>query len=188
MIKLGVLISGRGSNLKAIIDAIERKELSAEIGVVISNKADAFGLTHAANAGISTVVISHKNFPTREEFDAEVDKELHAKKVELVCLAGFMRIISPWLINQWEGKIINIHPSLLPDFKGVDAQKQALEAGAREAGCTVHFVTEEMDAGPIILQAKVPVLDGDSIESLSARILEQEHKIYPEAIRLVSKK
>ncbi len=186
MLKLAVLISGRGSNLKAIIDSIENGTLNAEIKIVISNKTDARGLEHAIEAGIKTAVIEHKKFPTRESFEMEMDKLIAAKDVDLICLAGFMRIISPWFIGKWRGRIINIHPSLLPAFKGVNAQKQALEAGVKEAGCTVHFVTEEMDSGEIILQAKVPVLEGDTEETLSARILEQEHKIYPAAIARLS--
>lgn len=185
MLKLAVLISGRGSNLKAIIDSIRNGALKAEIKIVISNKSDAGGLQHAREAGIETAVIKHKDFPTREAFEMEMDKLIADRKVDLICLAGFMRIISPWFIGKWKGRIINIHPSLLPAFKGVNAQKQALDAGVKEAGCTVHFVTEEMDSGEIILQAKVPVLEGDTEETLSARILEQEHKIYPDAIAMI---
>ncbi len=184
-INVGVLVSGRGSNLQALIDAA-RDDFPAKISVVISNKADAYALERAKNAGIKTAVINHRDYESREAFDKEIDRILKDNNVDLVCLAGFMRILTPSLVNEWAGRMINIHPSLLPSFKGLDAQKQALEYGCKVAGCTVHFVTTEMDEGSIILQATVPVLDGDSEADLSARILEQEHKIYPIAVRYIA--
>lgn len=182
---LGVLISGRGSNLQAIIDAIAEGRLDAQIGLVISNRADAQGLERAQRAGIETLVVSHRAFPDRESFDQAVVDALKARGVTLVCLAGFMRLLSPRFIDAFPNAIVNVHPSLLPSFPGVDAQRQALEHGVKIAGCTVHLVTPALDAGPIVLQASVPVLDDDTVESLSARILTEEHRIYPEAISCV---
>ena len=183
-LSLGVLISGSGTNLQAIIDAIEHGELKVVIQTVISNRADAYGLTRARNHGLPTVVIPHQNFPSRETFEAEVIRELHAHGVELVVLAGFMRLLSPFFIRAFPQRIMNIHPALLPAFPGTHAQRQALERGVRIAGATVHFVDEEVDHGPIIVQAAVPVYPDDTEESLSARILAQEHRIYPQAIQL----
>lgn len=182
---LGVLISGRGSNLQAIIDAIEEGRLDARIGVVISNRACAPGLERARRAGIPAVVIEHRAFPTREQFDAAVVAELAAHDVGLVCLAGFMRLLSRVMIDAFPMRILNIHPALLPAFKGVDAQRQAWEHGVKITGVTVHFVTPDLDDGPIVMQAPVHVDDGDTPESLAARILEVEHRIYPEAIAYV---
>jgi phosphoribosylglycinamide formyltransferase-1 len=182
---VGVLISGRGSNLQAVIDAIAAGRLRARVAVVISNKADAPGLQRAAAAGIETVVMPHRDAPSREAYDAMLVAALKARGVTLVCLAGFMRLLGPRFCDAFPEAILNVHPSLLPAFPGVDAQRQALEAGATVSGATVHFVTPELDAGPIILQAAVPVHAGDTAESLSARILEQEHRILPEAIQLV---
>ncbi len=153
------------------------------MSVVISNRADAPGLSFAADAGIPARVILHKDYPTREQFEDALSSELKKNNVQLICLAGFMRILTDRLINEWQGRIINIHPSLLPDFKGLNAQQQALEAGVMEAGCTVHFVTSEMDSGEIILQRRVPVIPGDTVESLSKRILEVEHIAYVDAIK-----
>ena len=182
---LGVLISGRGSNLQAIIDAIAAGRLDARIRVVISNRADARGLVRARDAGIETLVISHRAFASREMFDGAVVAELAAREVALVCLAGFMRLLSPAFISAYPNRILNIHPALLPAFPGLDAQHQAWEHGVKITGATVHIVTADLDAGPIVLQKAVPVFDDDSAETLAARILEEEHRIYPEAIGIV---
>ena len=185
-LKLGVLISGRGSNLQALIDAAADPSYPAEIALVISNKPDAAGLQRAEAAGIATQVIPHKNFPDRESFDAALDAALQAAGVGLVCLAGFMRLLTAGFSRSWHDRLINIHPSLLPAFKGLDSHAQALKAGVRLSGCTVHFVRPEMDAGPIIVQAAVPVLDGDDESALAARILAAEHRCYPLAVRLIA--
>jgi phosphoribosylglycinamide formyltransferase-1 len=182
---LGVLISGRGSNLKAIIDAIAGGRLDATIAVVISNRADAPGLEHARRAGIETLVLSHRAFATREDFDRAMVNELKARGVALVCLAGFMRLLSAEFVTAFAGRILNIHPSLLPKYPGLHPQQQALDDGATVSGATVHVVNAELDAGPVVLQREVPVLPGDTAESLAARILEVEHHLYPDAIRLV---
>ena len=183
--RLGILLSGRGSNLQAVIDAITVGRLEAKISVVISNAADAMGLMLAREAGIETVTLNHKAFPSREEFDLAMVDELERRDVGLVCLAGFMRIVSTAFISAFPNAILNIHPSLLPSFVGVDAQQQALDYGVKVSGATVHIVTPELDNGPIIRQAVVPVRDDDTAESLSARILVEEHRIYPEAIQAV---
>lgn len=183
--RLGVLISGRGSNLQAIIDAIAERRLDAEIAVVVSNRQDAPGLEHARRAGIETVALSHGGYDTREAFDAAVAGELERRRVGLVCLAGFMRLLSGSFVAAFPNAILNIHPSLLPSFVGLDAQRQAWEHGVRVSGATVHIVTPELDAGPIVRQAVVPVLPMDTPESLAARILVEEHRIYPEAIQVV---
>lgn len=185
MAKIGVLISGRGSNLQALIDAIAERRLSAEIAVVISNRPDAGGLARAQAAGIETLVIEHRGFPTRDDFDGALAQELHTRGVSLVCLAGFMRLIGPRLLEAYPQAILNIHPSLLPAFPGTDAQRQALEHGVKVTGATVHLVTPELDGGPIVVQASVPVRDDDTVETLSARILIEEHRIYPEAVRAI---
>jgi phosphoribosylglycinamide formyltransferase-1 len=182
---LGVLISGRGSNLQAVIDAIADGRLDARIGIVISNNADAGGLDRARAAGIETLTLSHRAFPSREAYDRALVTELQACGVRFVCLAGFMRLLGPTFIDAFPQAIVNIHPSLLPAFPGVDAQRQALEHGVKISGATVHLVTPELDAGPIILQAAVPVQDDDTAETLALRILEQEHRLYPEALRLL---
>ncbi|HEV8713563.1 MAG TPA: phosphoribosylglycinamide formyltransferase [Candidatus Binatia bacterium] len=181
---IGVLISGSGTNLQAIIDAIEQGKLTAVIRVVISNRLDAYGLTRARHHGLPTVVIPHKDFSSREAFEAELIKTLQDYQVELVVLAGFMRLLSPFFIRAFPQRIMNIHPALLPAFPGTYAQRQALERGVRISGATVHFVDEETDHGPIIVQAAVPVYPDDTEESLGARILTQEHHIYPQAIQL----
>lgn len=181
---LGVLISGSGSNLQAIIDAIARQELSAQIHVVISNSVDAYGLTRAQQHGILTVVIDHKGFSSREAFESALIQSLQAHQVELVILAGFMRVLTPFFVRAFPQRIMNIHPALLPAFPGTHAQRQALQYGVRIAGATVHFVDEETDHGPIITQAAVPVYPNDTEETLSARILAQEHRLYPHAIQL----
>jgi phosphoribosylglycinamide formyltransferase-1 len=181
---IGVLISGGGTNLQAIIDAIERQELTATIKIVISNRADASGLERARKHGIPTTVIPHKDFSSREAFEASLTHALQTSGVQLVVLAGFMRLLSPFFIRSFPQRIMNIHPALLPSFPGTHAQRQALERGVRIAGATVHFVDEETDHGPIIIQAAVPVYPNDTEESLSMRILAQEHRIYPYAIQL----
>ena len=182
---LGVLISGRGSNLKAIIDAIEQKRLDASIAIVISNRADAAGLDHARQAGIETLVISHKGFATREDYDRALIKALNERQVALVCLAGFMRVLSPVFIQAFPNRILNIHPSLLPKYPGLHPQQQALDDGAAVSGATVHIVNTELDAGPIVLQQTVPVQTGDTADTLAARILTVEHQLYPRAIQHV---
>ncbi len=185
-VSLGVLISGGGTNLQAIIDAIEKKHLDAAIHLVISNREDAYGLVRARNHGIETEVVDHRQFPTREAFDQALIDLLRARKVELVILAGFMRLLSPVFIRGFSNRIMNIHPALLPAFPGLHVQRKALEYGARFSGCTVHFVNEECDQGPIIIQAVVPIFPDDTEESLSARILKEERNIYPRAIQLYS--
>ena len=182
---LGVLISGRGSNLQAIIDAIAAGTLDARIAVVISNRPDAAGLERARRVGIETLVLSHRDYPSREEYDRVLAEHLRARDVGLVCLAGFMRLLSPVFIRAFPNAILNIHPSLLPAFPGLDAQHQAWAHGVKIAGATVHLVDCDLDAGPIVLQRAVPVLEDDTPDTLSARILEEEHTLYPEAIRLV---
>ena len=181
-----ILISGRGSNMRSLIAAAADPAFPAEIVLVISNIGSAEGLKHAANAGIATKVIPHKPFPSREAFDAEIDAALHEAGVEIVCLAGFMRILSDWFARRWEGRLLNIHPSLLPSFKGVHVHEQVLQAGVRVSGCTVHFVVPELDAGPIVAQATVPVEPGDTPDTLAARVLQVEHKLYPEALKLLA--
>lgn len=182
-VKLGVLISGEGTNLQAIIDAVERGKLKAEIRVVISNKAEARGLERARRHGIATEVISHRGKP-REQFDGELLTALRAHEVELVVCAGFMRLLSPVMVQAFPYRIMNIHPALCPAFPGVDAQKAATDYGVRFTGCTVFFVTEGVDDGPIIVQAVVPVNPEDEVAAITQRIHVQEHRIYPEAIRL----
>ena len=184
-VKIGVLVSGRGSNLQAIIDNIEKGALSAELAVVISDQADAYALERARKHNVPAVHVSAKGYRgKRDDYDALLVKELQKRNVELVCLAGFMRIITPTLIKAFPNRILNIHPALLPSFPGLHVQKAAIEHGTKFSGCTVHFVDEGMDTGPIIIQAVVPVLDNDTEDSLSERILKQEHKIYSRAIQL----
>ena len=184
--KLGVLISGRGSNLQALIDACADADYPAEIVLVISNKADAQGLKRAQAAGIATLTISHRDHDARDEFDAAIGTALGEAGAELVCLAGFMRILGEAVVERWRDRLINIHPSLLPAFKGLNTQARAVDAGVRISGCTVHYVRPAMDDGPIIVQAAVPVLAGDDEETLAARILVAEHKAYPLAVRLIA--
>jgi phosphoribosylglycinamide formyltransferase-1 len=184
-VKLGVLVSGRGSNLQAIIDNIEKGLLPAEVAIVISDQPDAYSLERARKHNIPAIHISAKGFRgKRDEYDALLVTELRKNKVELVCLAGFMRIITPTLIKAFPNRILNIHPALLPAFPGLHVQKAALDHGVKFSGCTVHFVDEGMDTGPIIIQAVVPILDNDTVDSLSERILKQEHNIYSRAINL----
>ena len=183
--RIGVLISGRGSNLQALIDAIAAGTLKAHIAVVISNKADAAGLERAQAAGIDTMILDHRGFASRDEYDTAIAQELSARGVSLVCLAGFMRLVGPRLLEAFPNAILNIHPSLLPAFPGVNAQRQALDHGVKITGATVHLVTGELDGGPIVVQAPVPVRDDDSVDILSARILIEEHRLYPEAVRVI---
>jgi len=182
-LKLAVLISGRGSNLQALIDACALPDFPAAIGLVVSNEPGAAGLDRARKASLDTAVISHRAFASRAAFEQELHTRLSACGPDLICLAGFMRILGADFVRRWEGRIINIHPSLLPALKGLDTHARALEAGLQEHGCTVHYVTAELDDGPVIVQAKVPVLPEDTAESLAARVLAEEHRIYPEAIR-----
>jgi phosphoribosylglycinamide formyltransferase-1 len=183
-VPIGVLISGSGTNLQAIIDAIEAKRLDAEIKLVLSNRSEALGLSRARSHGIPTEVLDHRKFPSRESYDQAIVDLLRARGVELVALAGFMRLLSPVLVKSYSNRIMNIHPALLPSFPGLQVQKKAVEHGVRFSGCTVHFVNEECDEGPIIIQAVVPVFSEDTAETLAARILKQEHRIYPRAIQL----
>ena len=187
-VRTAVLLSGRGSNLRSLIAACAAKDFPAEIVLVISNVESAGGLAIARDANIATKAIAHKPFASREAFDAAIDAALREANVELVCEAGFMRIHSAWFAKQWEGRILNIHPSLLPKFPGVKVHEQVLAAGETESGATVHFLTAELDSGPIVAQAKVPVLAGDTPETLAARVLEIEHTLYPEALRLVAER
>ncbi len=182
-LKVGILISGRGSNMAALIEACRAPDYPAEIACVVSNVADAAGLDIARTAGIATAAIPHKGFADRESFDRAVSAELERHDVGLVALAGFLRIQSPWFPSRWKDRIVNIHPSLLPSFKGLHVQQQAVDAGVRLSGCTVHFVVPELDSGPIIAQAAVPVLAGDTAQTLSRRILRQEHRLYPKVVR-----
>jgi phosphoribosylglycinamide formyltransferase 1 len=183
--RLGVLISGRGSNLQALIRAIQDRRLDARIAIVISNRAQAVGLERAREAGIETLILDHRQFPSRDAYDRRLAEELKARAVTLVCLAGFMRLIGAGLLDAFPDAILNIHPSLLPAFPGVDAQRQAFEYGVKVSGVSVHLVTKELDGGPIVLQAAVVVQDDDTVETLSARILAEEHRLYPEAVRMV---
>ncbi len=185
MKKLGVLISGSGTNLQAIIDNIETGFIPAEISVVISNNPDAYGLKRAQKKNILTEVINHRDFSSREEFEKKLIEILNDFNVDYVILAGFMRVLTKYFINNFKNRILNIHPALLPSFPGVDAQKQAFDYGVKFSGCTVHFVTEEVDVGPIIIQAVVPVLQEDTAEKLQKRILEKEHIIFPLAIKML---
>ncbi len=184
--KVAVLISGGGTNLQALIDACQDSGYPAEIAAVISNKAGVKGLERAEKAGIPTTVISHKDYDGREAFDTALDAAIKDSGAELVCLAGFLRILTDGFVNSWAGKMINIHPSLLPSFKGLDVQQAAIDAGVKFSGCTVHYVVPEMDAGPIIAQAVVPISPDDDASTLAARILVQEHKIYPLALKLIA--
>ena len=185
-VPIGVLLSGGGTNLQAIIDAIEQDRLDAEIRTVVSNRANAYGLTRAGNHNISTTVIDHRGHASREAYDQVLVEHLEGQGVELVVLAGFMRLLSPFFVQSFPDRIMNIHPALSPSFAGLHGQRQAVEYGVRFAGCTVHFVTEGCDEGPVIIQAVVPVLPDDTEETLAQRILVQEHRIYPHAIQLYS--
>ncbi|HEX3505093.1 MAG TPA: phosphoribosylglycinamide formyltransferase [Xanthobacteraceae bacterium] len=185
--RVAVLISGRGSNMTALIEAAQAKDYPAEIVLVVSNRPEAAGLARAREAAIATAVVDHRPFGAdREAFERALDDELRKRGIEIVCLAGFMRLLTSWFIGRWRGRILNIHPALLPEFKGLDTHRRALEAGVKRHGATVHFVVEETDAGPVISQQSVPVLQGDTEATLAARVLEIEHRIYPEALRLVA--
>ncbi len=185
-LKIGVLASGSGSNLQAIIDEARAGTLPAEVVLVISDKPDAYALTRAEEAGIITAVVEPKDFATREEYDAKIVKLLQLSGADTVALAGYLRIVTPTLLDAFPGRVLNIHPALLPAFPGLHAQRQAWEHGVKVSGCTVHFVDAGLDSGPIILQAPVPVLEDDEADTLAARILEQEHIIYPLALRLLA--
>jgi phosphoribosylglycinamide formyltransferase-1 len=186
-VRTGILISGRGTNMSALIEAAKAQDFPAEIALVISNSADAGGLARAAEAGIQTRKVSHREYATREGFEAEIDHVLREADVELVCLAGFMRVLTAGFIAKWQGRLLNIHPSLLPAFRGLHTHEQAIAAGAQIHGCTVHHVVPELDAGPIIAQASVLVLPDDTPDSLAARVLAEEVKLYPLALAKVAK-
>lgn len=183
-LRVGVLISGRGSNLQALLDACADPDFPAHIVCVVSNHADAYGLERATEAGVPTAVVSHRDYPDRKAFDAAINESLREFDVEFLCLAGFMRILDGQFVARWRDRLINIHPSLLPSFPGLDTHQRALDMGVKVAGCTVHFVRADVDTGPIIAQAAVPVLQDDDAGSLAARVLEKEHEIYPRALRL----
>jgi phosphoribosylglycinamide formyltransferase-1 len=184
--RVGILISGRGSNMSALVESSRVADYPAEIVIVISNEPDAGGLTFAASRGIPTAVVNHRNYSSRETFGEAIEAELLTAGVEIVCLAGFMRLLATPLVERWRGRMLNIHPSLLPAYKGLNTHARALADGVKTHGCTVHFVAPELDSGPIIVQAEVPVLPGDDEKSLAARVLKEEHRIYPEALRLVA--
>ncbi|QCI68078.1 phosphoribosylglycinamide formyltransferase [Phreatobacter stygius] len=185
--RVAILISGRGSNMAALIEAAKATDYPAEIALVLSNVPGAGGLDLAAANGIATATVDHKSFGRdREAFERAVQAELESHAIDIVCLAGFLRILTPWLVGQWQGRMINIHPALLPAYKGLDTHARALADGVTRHGATVHFVVPEMDAGPIILQGEVPVLPGDTAEALGKRVLAVEHRIYPEALRMIA--
>jgi len=183
--RVAVLISGRGSNLASLVEAARDPAYPAVIALVVSNRPDAAGLQRAREAGIEALAIDHSAFATREGFERDLDAALSAHAVDLVCLAGFMRVLTPWFVERWAGRMLNIHPSLLPLFRGTHTHERALAAGVLVHGCTVHFVVPELDAGPIVAQAAVPVVPGDTAERLAARVLAQEHRLYPRAVRMV---
>jgi phosphoribosylglycinamide formyltransferase-1 len=185
--RVAVLISGRGSNMMALIEAAKARDYPAEIALVVSNRPDAQGLARAHEQGVVTAIVDHTAFgDDRESFERALDGELQAHRIDLVCLAGFVRLLTPWLVARWSGRMLNIHPALLPQFKGLDTHRRALEAGVKRHGATVHFVGVEMDSGPIIAQDSVAVMPGDNEETLARRVLEVEHRIYPQALRLVA--
>jgi phosphoribosylglycinamide formyltransferase-1 len=185
--RVAILISGRGSNMTALIEAAEAKDYPAEIVLVISNRPDATGLARARAAGVATAVVDHTRFgDEREAFEHALDGELRKNRIDLVCLAGFMRLLTPWFVTRWSGRMLNIHPSLLPQFKGLHTHRRALEVGMKRHGATVHFVVPEMDSGPIVAQDSVAVREGDTEETLAARVLELEHQLYPRALRAVA--
>lgn len=184
--RIAILISGRGSNMMSLVEAARAPGFPAEVVAVISNRPGAAGLAWAAERGPATRVIDHKAYPGREAFEAALEAALAEHRPDMLCLAGFMRVLTAGFVGRWQGRIINIHPSLLPSYKGLHTHERALADGVRIAGCTVHFVVPEMDAGPIIAQAAVPVIDGDTAEALAARVLAAEHKLYPHALRLVA--
>ncbi len=185
--RVAVLISGRGSNMTALIEAAKADDYPAEIALVVSNNPDAAGLARAAAEGIATAVVDHRPFgPDREAFERALDAELQRHRIEIVCLAGFLRLLTPWFVTRWNGRMLNIHPALLPQFKGLHTHRRALEAGVERHGATVHFVVPEMDAGPVVAQDWIAVRKGDTEETLAQRVLEVEHRIYPQALRALA--
>lgn len=185
--RVAVLVSGRGSNMSALIEAAKAPDYPARIALVLSNRPEAGALEKARAEGIAAETVDHKAFPDRESFERALQERLEAHEIEIVCLAGFMRILTPGFVEAWRGRMLNVHPSLLPAFRGTDTHRRALEAGVSEHGCTVHLVTPELDAGPTILQARIPVLPGDDEASLAARVLVEEHAIYPRALAMVAR-
>jgi phosphoribosylglycinamide formyltransferase-1 len=183
--RVAILISGRGSNMGSLIEAARSADFPAEIALVLSNRPDAAGLDRAREAGIAALAVDHKAYPSRESFEEALDAALGEHRIEFICLAGFMRVLTDWFVERWAGRMINVHPSLLPLFRGTHTHRRALEEGVLVHGCTVHFVVPELDAGPIIAQAAVPVVPGDTEESLAARVLVQEHVLYPQALGLI---
>jgi phosphoribosylglycinamide formyltransferase-1 len=184
--RVAILISGRGSNMRALVEAARAENFPAEIALVLSNVAAAEGLTYAQGEGIATAVVDHRAFATRERFERDMQATLAGRQIELVCLAGFMRLLTPWFVEQWRDRMLNIHPALLPSYRGLHTHERALADGVKIHGATVHFVAPEMDAGPIVAQAAAPVLDSDTPETLGARVLQLEHRIYPLALKLVA--
>jgi phosphoribosylglycinamide formyltransferase 1 len=185
--RVAVLISGRGSNMAALIEAAKTDDYPAEVALVVSNRADAAGLGHARGHGVATALIDHREFgEDREAFERALDEILRANRIEIVCLAGFMRVLTPWFVARWSGRLLNIHPSLLPDFKGLDTHRRAIAAGAKHHGATVHFVVAEIDAGPVIAQEAIDVRNDDTEAALAKRVLEVEHRLYPRALREVA--
>jgi phosphoribosylglycinamide formyltransferase 1 len=184
--RIGILISGRGSNMVALIEAAYAKDYPAEIVLAVSNRPDAKGIEFAKSKGIATAIVDHKKFASREAFEAALQHELTAAKIEILCLAGFMRVLTNGFVKSWQGRMLNVHPSLLPAFKGTHTHKRALEAGVKTHGATVHFVVPELDSGPVVMQAEVPVLPGDNEEKLATRVIQAEHRIYPVALRLLA--
>ena len=185
--RVAVLISGGGSNMRALVEAARAADYPAEIALVMSNRPGAGSLAYARDAGIPTKIIDHKIHAHREDFERSMHAMLELHHIEIVCLAGFMRLLSPWFVGQWQGRMLNIHPALLPAYKGLNTHARALADGAKTHGCTVHFVVSEMDAGPVILQASVPVLAGDTAQTLAARVLAEEHRIYPQALAQIAR-
>ena len=185
--RTAVLISGRGSNMRALVAAARAADYPAEIALVLSNRPDAAGLAWARDAGVAVAAVDHKIYAGREEFERSMQAMLEIHRIDLVCMAGFMRLVTPWFIGQWDGRMINVHPALLPAYRGLDTHARALEDGVKIHGCTVHFVVPAMDEGPILAQAAVPVLDADTPESLARRVLEQEHRVYPAALARVAR-
>jgi len=185
-LKLAVFISGRGSNMLSILDACKNPDYPAEIVLVLSNRPDAKGLVSAQEAGIPTEVVDHKDFENREDFEDEIQERLENYDIDLIVLAGFMRILTSGFVENWPDRMINIHPSLLPDYKGLNTHQRAIDDGKKEAGCSVHFVIPDLDSGPVILQKRVPIMDDDTADTLADRVLEQEHIAYPEAIRILA--
>ncbi|GEO14465.1 phosphoribosylglycinamide formyltransferase [Microvirga aerophila] len=183
--RIAILISGRGSNMVSLMEAARAHDYPAEIALVLSNRPDAEGLDRARDAGIEALAIDHKAYSTRESFEQALDEALHARDIEFICLAGFMRVLTNWFVERWAGRMVNIHPSLLPLFRGTQTHRRALEEGVLVHGCTVHFVVPELDAGPIVAQAVVPVVPDDTETSLAERVLEQEHLLYPQALRMI---